>query len=609
MMKLWYYEEWSDDILFSIKAKEIVYSGNSPYQKIDILDSDDYGRFLTLDGLLMVTERDEFIYHEMIVHPAMCVNPTIKNVLVIGGGDGGTIRELTRYPQIKQIDMVEIDEMVVEAARKYLPTLSSALDDARVTIHFEDGINWVKQVESATYDLIIVDSTDPVGPGEVLFTSDFYRQCHRALTAEGILINQQISPIFEWDQSFAKSAHDRIKQLFPIAKIYQAHIPTYASGLSLFGFASKTLDPTKDAQFERWLTLQLETDYYNTDLHIGAFMLPNNMEKLFSNNLACDDELVKKESKLVSLHRDFQQFRSLKNQVDWNKLDLWFTEDWSDDTAFRIKVDQRLCGGKSAFQQFEIFENKDLGRFLVIDDFLMLTERDEFVYHEMIVHPAMCVNVAIKKVLVIGGGDGGTVRELVRYPQIEQIDMVEIDEEIVRACCEFLPQTAAKLADERVNLYFEDGVKWVQFAQDGAYDLIIIDSTDPIGPGEGLFSLDFYQNCYRLLTPDGIMVNQHESPYYEQDAREMYRSHQKIKQIFPQAHVYQAHIPTYASGHWLFGFATKGSIENVDFQQWRELQLVTKYYNPHIHQGAFALPTYVKKRLKGVVRKWKPSTH
>jgi len=596
-MKLWYYEEWSDDVLFSIKAKEIIYSEQSPYQKIDIFDSDDYGRFLTLDGLLMVTERDEFIYHEMMVHPAMCVNPEIKKVLVIGGGDGGTVRELTRYSGIEQIDMVEIDALVVEASKKYLPTLSSGLDDKRVNIYFDDGMRWVKNAESGSYDLILIDSTDPVGPGEVLFITEFYKACYRVLSADGIFINQQISPIFEWDRALAKSAHHRVKSIFPIAKIYQAHIPTYASGLSLFGFASKTLDPIKDAKFQRWHEWQLKTNYYNTVLHKGAFMLPNDMDALFANDHL--HKHSKKESKLTKLYHDFILFRNIKRQADQNKLDLWFTEKWSEETAFRIKIDNRLCGGKSDFQHFEIFENRDLGRFLVIDDFLMLTERDEFIYHEMMVHPALCVNPHIKKVLVIGGGDGGTVRELTRYSGIEQIDMVEIDEEVVKACREFLPQTASKLDDGRVTLYFEDGVKWVQFGQVASYDLIIIDSTDPIGPGEGLFTLDFYKNCHRLLTNDGIMVNQHESPYYEQDAQEMYRAHQKIKQIFPQAYVYQAHIPTYASGHWLFGFALKSTdpLKNVDFEKWQALKLETKYYNTHIHQGAFALPTYVIKGL------------
>jgi len=598
-MKLWYYEDWSDDILFSIKAKRMHYSEQSAFQQIDILESDDYGRFLTLDGLLMVTERDEFIYHEMIVHPAMCVNPDIRKVLVIGGGDGGTVRELTRYAQIECIDMVEIDELVVQAAKRYLPTMSSALTDERVNLYFEDGVKWVKNAKAGEYDLILVDSTDPIGPGEVLFTAEFYWHCHRVLSDCGILVNQQMNPIFEWDSMLAIAAYGRMKDIFPILRLYQAHIPTYASGLSLFGFASKNLDPVKDAKFDRWNELSLETKYYHIEGHVGAFMLPNYIRELFADGSSCKMLKQKKENKFVKLRKDFVRFRYDQKKAASNKLDLWFTEKWSKDTAFRIKVNRRLYGSQSKFQYFEIFENMDLGRFLVIDDFLMLTERDEFAYHEMIVHPAMCVNPAIRKVLVIGGGDGGTVRELTRYVGIFKIDMVEIDEQIVHACRQFLPLTASKLGDARVNLFFEDGVKWVQNVQDESYDLIIVDSTDPIGPGEGLFSLAFYQDCCRILTENGIMINQHASPYFENDAYEMKCAHDKIKQIFPEAFVYQVHIPTFASGHWLFGFASKSvdPLKNVDFDAWNALELRMKYYNTDVHRGSFALPTYVKELL------------
>ena len=186
----------------------------------------------------------------------------------------------------------------------------------------------------------------------------------------------------------------------------------------------------------------------------------------------------------------------------------------------------------------------------------MLTEIDEFIYHEMITHVALAVNPKVKKVLVIGGGDGGTVRELTKYPNIEQIDLVEIDEMVVRTCMKFLPQTANKLSDKRVKIYYEDGVKFVEKVNN-FYDLIIVDSTDPIGPGEGLFTLAFYQNCFQALNEEGILINQHESPYFSTQREEVKRVHKKIKSCFPISKVYQAHIPTYESGHWLFGFAAK----------------------------------------------------
>ena len=229
----------------------------------------------------------------------------------------------------------------------------------------------------------------------------------------------------------------------------------------------------------------------------------------------------------------------------------------------------------------------------------MVNYKDEFIYHDMIVHTPMATNMNIKNVLVIGGGDGGTVRELTRYPQIEKIDMVEIDKMVVDVSKEFIDICACKLDDERVNLYYEDGVAFVKNSKDKTYDLIIVDSTDPIGPGEGLFSVDFYKDCYRILSDEGILVNQNESPYFDFNAREMKRAHDKINNLFEISKVYQAHIPTYPSGHWLFGFASKkyDPIKDQNRIEWEKLNLKTKYYNSDIHVGAFMLPQYVKDML------------
>ncbi|ERJ12334.1 polyamine aminopropyltransferase [Haloplasma contractile] len=280
-------------------------------------------------------------------------------------------------------------------------------------------------------------------------------------------------------------------------------------------------------------------------------------------------------------------------------MELWYTEEHTDEVRFSIKVERQLFSGQSEFQTIDFFESKEFGRFFTLDGLMMVNEKDEFIYHDMITHVALATNPNIKKVLVIGAGDGGTVRELTRYKHIEQIDMVEIDEMVVRLCQEHLPITASKLEDERVNLYFEDGVKFVE-GKEGEYDLIIVDSTDPIGPGEGLFTVDFYNNCYKALSEEGILVNQHESPYYENYAREMKRSHQKIKKIFPISRVYQAHIPTYPSGHWLFGFASKkyDPIKDVQVDQWNNFGITTRYYNTDLHVGCFFLPNYVKEMLE-----------
>lgn len=280
-------------------------------------------------------------------------------------------------------------------------------------------------------------------------------------------------------------------------------------------------------------------------------------------------------------------------------MELWYTEEWTENVRFSIKVNKHLFEGKSEFQRIDVFDSDEFGKFLTIDGLMMVTYKDEFIYHEMITHVPMSTNLNTKKVLVIGGGDGGTVRELSRYPQLEKIDMVEIDKMVVDVSREYMDICSCKLDDERVSLYFEDGVNFVKEANDKSYDLIIVDSTDPIGPGEGLFSTDFYRDCYRILTDDGILVNQSESPYFDFNAREMKRANKKLKEIFPISEVYQAHIPTYPSGHWLFGFASKklSPIKNQDKDGWEKLNLKTKYYNSNIHLGSFMLPQYVKEML------------
>ncbi|MCG7342588.1 polyamine aminopropyltransferase [Sporosarcina sp. ACRSL] len=273
-MKLWFVENHSPNVQFSMKVIEHLYTGKSEFQKIDVLQTAEFGRVLTLDGLVMVTEKDEFIYHDMITHVPMATNPNIKKVLVIGAGDGGTIRELTKYDSIEHIDMVEIDEMVVDVCRKYLPQTASKLDDPRVHLHFEDGLKFVRS-RNDEYDLIIVDSTDPFGPGEGLFTREFYGNCYKALNDEGILVNQHESPFYEEDALGMQRAHKRIMGFFPICRVYQLHIPTYPSGHWLFGFASKKYDPIKDLNADAWNQLGLQTKYYNTDIHVGSFALPN----------------------------------------------------------------------------------------------------------------------------------------------------------------------------------------------------------------------------------------------------------------------------------------------------------------------------------------------
>lgn len=278
-MELWFSENHTPDVQLSLRVDRQLYSRKSDYQKIDVLETPEFGKVLVLDGNIMLTERDEFIYDEMITHVPMAVHPCITRVLVIGVGDGGVVRELTRYDQIERIDLVEMDEMVAEACRQYLPENACRLDDDRVHIYYENALKFIRRCENK-YDLIIVDSNDPFGPSEGLFTREFYGNCYKALKADGIMVNQQGSPFYAEDAMAMQRSHKRIVNTFPISRVYQAHIPTYAAGYWLFGFASKKYHPIEDLNPDRWNSQHLRTRYYTTRLHVGAFYLPAFLEEM-----------------------------------------------------------------------------------------------------------------------------------------------------------------------------------------------------------------------------------------------------------------------------------------------------------------------------------------
>jgi len=281
-MELWYNEKHNENVKFSVKMDKQHYSVESEHQRIDVFESVEFGRVLTVNGVLMFTEKDEFIYHDMIVHTPMAVHPNIENVLVIGAGDGGVVRELTRYTQIRNIDLVEIDEMLIRTIKKYLPKTGSSLNDGRVNIIIHDGLKYVRKCEDK-YDLIIVDTPDPFGPAEALFTKEFYGNCYKALKADGIMINQHESPFYQENAVAMQKIHKNVFKMFETCKVFHAHIPTYPSGHWLFGFASKKYHPLRDLREKEWNELGLQTKYYNTNLHKGSFYLPNYVTQLLQD--------------------------------------------------------------------------------------------------------------------------------------------------------------------------------------------------------------------------------------------------------------------------------------------------------------------------------------
>ena len=282
-------------------------------------------------------------------------------------------------------------------------------------------------------------------------------------------------------------------------------------------------------------------------------------------------------------------------------MEMWFHDEHTDNVKLAIRVDYQVFSAQSEIQRIDVLESKEFGKILVVDGDLMLTEKDEFIYHEMISHVPMAVHPQVEKILVIGGGDGGVVRELAKYDTVEQIDVVEADPLLVEVCRKYFPQMACSLNDPRVHVYHEDGLRFIRSKSD-AYDLIIIDSPNPFGAGEGLFTKEFYGNCFNALHEDGIMINQHESPFYKEEAFQCQRMHKRIIESFPISRIYQAHIPSYPSGHWLFGFASKRyhPIHDMDGIQWKLRGIQTKYYLPRLHEGVFALPAYVEELVQDV---------
>ncbi|WP_210489079.1 polyamine aminopropyltransferase [Rufibacter aurantiacus] len=281
--------------------------------------------------------------------------------------------------------------------------------------------------------------------------------------------------------------------------------------------------------------------------------------------------------------------------------DVWFTER-DENIALSLKHSgTQLYKKQSPYQKVEVFETLAYGNMLTLDGMVMCTQKDEYVYHEMITHVPVFSHGNVKRALVIGGGDGGTVRELLRHDSIQEVVLVEIDELVIEACKLHLPETASAFGHPRLNLLVEDGIKYIQDCPDGAFDLIIVDSADPVGPGEGLFTAEFYSQVYRCLTAEGVMITQSESPRFNTDVFvEIYDTY---KGIFGQdnVHCYLAAIPTYPTGTWSFSFSSKGNVHPKRFNQEvaaafsREQGL--RYYNEDIHVAAFALPNFVKDLL------------
>lgn len=268
MEGLWFSELQTPSLAISCRTKATLHSEKTEFQDLMVIDTEAFGRMLLLDGIIQTSIKDEFVYHEMITHVALNTLKNPKRALVVGGGDGGSIREILKHKSIEKATLVEIDRRVVEVCKEYLPEISVGLQDPRVEIIFDDGIKHVKEHKN-TYDLIVVDSTDPVGPAVGLFAKEFYASVYEALTDEGMFVAQTESPFF--NAELIKRVMNDVRDIFPIAKIFLAHIPTYPGGCWSFTLGSKKYDPE---QVDLSNLPQLDTKYYSPEIHKAAFVLP-----------------------------------------------------------------------------------------------------------------------------------------------------------------------------------------------------------------------------------------------------------------------------------------------------------------------------------------------
>lgn len=275
-----YHEITPEGFGLAIEKDKDLFSDKSPFQTVDVFSSRAFGNVLTLDGLMMVTERDEFFYHEMITHIPMLTHPNPENILVIGGGDGGTVRELLKYESVKHIDMVEIDGMVIEASKKFFPTVAGQLNNPKVSVLVQDAIDFIKGKENI-YDIVLIDSTDPIGPGEGLFNENFYNNVKKALKKGGIVVPQTEGPFAQSENM--KKTYALLKKVFKNVAPYCGPMPTYPGGYWSWGFCSDDVEiPLDSTKIDETRAQKIEKTckIYNKNLHSAVFMVPNFVKEL-----------------------------------------------------------------------------------------------------------------------------------------------------------------------------------------------------------------------------------------------------------------------------------------------------------------------------------------
>ncbi len=277
LWNVWYSELHDGTSGLTLKINRTVESLQSEFQRIDIIENDDFGKMLVLYGSLMVCDTDNNAYNEMIAHVPLFCHPDPRQVLIIGGGDCGALTEVMKHPEVERCTMCELDEMVVEVSKRHFPRLTAGASDSRANMIFQDGKKFIEDTDEK-FDLILLDLSDPVGPAADLFQKSFHQDVYDRLNDSGIMVAQSESPYF--NQETVRAMYTNLKSIFPIVRMYTCFMPIYPSGYWSFAFCSKGIDPLRDMDTARYEKNKPETRYYNLETHRGAFALPQFVREL-----------------------------------------------------------------------------------------------------------------------------------------------------------------------------------------------------------------------------------------------------------------------------------------------------------------------------------------
>jgi len=513
------------------------------YQEMYILETGAYGKGLVLDGKSQSWTADEFLYHEPLVQPAMLCHGDPRRVLILGGGEGATIREVLRWQTVEKVVMVDIDAEVVAACREHLHQMHAhAFDDPRVELVIDDALNFLEKT-SAEWDIIISDLSDPIesGPSFQLFTKEFFARIRRVLRPKGYFVVQAGSTAVAEMQLHATLART-VKEVFSYVQPYSSDVPTYGSSWG-FILASDLPLPSLPAPEETDKMLAAKTTGGLRMLDgitlLGMFQVPAHIRRA----IATGTQVYTLAEPPKSFGKGICEDAKISHDVG---ADMWLSEYMTPWDIYLHGVTKVLAYKKTQYQEMYIVETGAYGKGLVLDGKWQSSTVDEFIYHEPLVHPAMVCHGNPRRVLILGGGEGATIREVLRWQTVEKVVMVDIDGEVLAACREHLPEMHAYAFDDpRVELVIDDAMDFLEKTS-AEWDIIISDLSDPIesGPSFPLFTKEFFAQIRKVLRPEGYFVVQ-AGPTAIAEIKLHASLARTVKEVFSYIQPYSSYVPTY----------------------------------------------------------------